>query len=113
MAVGTTGQHRFPRYLTNLPVTVSLRERSIEGYCNNIAEGGLGVFLPEPIPLGSVVSVKLVVPTHPTELHLQGVVRHQFGFQHGLAFLALGEEERLALRQFCTQLPSVSFWAAG
>jgi hypothetical protein len=48
------------------------------------------------------------VPTHPAELHLQGVVRYEYGFQHGLEFVSLNEGERLAIRQFCTQLPSVS-----
>jgi len=58
--------------------------------------------------MGSVVSVKFAVPTRPTELHVQTVVRHQFGFQHGLASLSLSEAEQLAIRQLCTQLPSVS-----
>lgn len=104
----TTGQRRFQRYLTNLSITVSLGERDIEGYCNQIAEGGLGAFLQEPVPVGSVVSMQFVVPTHSTQLHLQGVVRYEFGFQHGLEFVSLNEGERLAIRQFCTQLPSVS-----
>ena len=95
------------RYLTNLPVLLSFRERDLEGYCNNIAEGGLAAFLPEPIPSESVVSLKFVVPTYPTELHVRAVVRYQFGFHHGLAFLSLSEAERLAIRQFCSELPSV------
>jgi len=104
----TNERRQSRRYLTNLPMSLSFRDRNLEGYCNDIAENGLGAFLPERIPLGSVGWVKFVVPTHPTELHVQVAVRHQFGFQHGLAFLSLGEAERLAIRQFCTQLPSVS-----
>ena len=103
----TSEQRQYRRYLTNLPVLLSFRERGIEGYCNNIAEGGLGAFLPEPIPPESVVSLKFVVPTHPSELHVRAVVRYQFGFQHGLAFLSLSEGEQLAIRQFCSELPSV------
>ena len=104
----TTGKRRFPRYLTNLPLTVSLRGRFLEGYCNQIAEGGLGALLPEPVPVLSEVSLRFAVPTHPTKLHLQGVVRYQIGFQHGLEFASLAEEERLSIRQFCSELPSVS-----
>ena len=78
----TTGIRRFPRYLTNLLLTVTLRGRDLEGYCNQIAEGGLAAFLREPVPVGSLVSLQFAVPTHPTELHLQGVVRYEFGFQH-------------------------------
>jgi len=108
VAVWTTGRRRFMRHLTNLPIMVSLPERDIEGYCNQIAEGGLAAFLREPVPVGSLVSLRFAVPTHPTELHLQGVVRYEFGFQHGLEFVSLNEGERLAIRQFCTELPSVS-----
>lgn len=104
----TTGQRRFPRYLTDLPITVSLHGRDLEGYCNNIAEGGLGAFLPEPVPTCSVVVLHFVVPSHPTELRVQAVVRYQIGFQHGLEFVSLNEAERLAIRQFCSELPSVS-----
>jgi len=104
----TTERRRFRRYLTDLPLTVSLGERDLEGYCNQIAEGGLGAFLPEPVPAGSVVALHFAVPTPPTELHVQAVVRYQIGFQHGLEFVSLAEGGRLAIRQFCTELPSVT-----
>ena len=108
VAVWATGRRQFLRYLTNLPITVSLREHDIEGYCNQIAEGGLGALLREPVAVGSAVSLQFVLPTHPAKLHLQGVVRYEFGFQHGLEFISPGEAERLAIRQYCHELPSVS-----
>jgi hypothetical protein len=105
----TTGrQRRFRRYLTDLPLTVSLGEHTLEGYCNQIAEGGLGAFLPEPVPAGSVVSLQFAVLSPPTELRVQAVVRYQVGFQHGLEFTSLNEGERVAIRQFCNELPSVT-----
>lgn len=108
VAVWTTGRRRFMRHLTNLPIMVSLPERDIEGYCNQIAEGGLGALLSEPIPVGKVVLLQFVVPTHPTGFRVHAVVRYQIGFQHGLEFASLDEVERLAIRQFCSELPSVS-----
>ena len=104
----TTGKRRFRRYLTNLPLTVSLGDRDLEGYCNQIAEGGLGALLPEPVPVGSPVMLHFRVPSPPAELHVQAVVRYQIGFQHGLEFASLDEGERLSIRQFCTELPSVT-----
>jgi len=104
----TTGIRRFPRYLTNLLLTVTFRGRDLEGYCNQIAEGGLGALLSEPIPVGKVVLLQFVVPTHPTGFRVHAVVRYQIGFQHGLEFASLDEVERLAIRQFCSELPSVS-----
>jgi hypothetical protein len=91
-----------------LPITVSLPGRDLEGYCNNIAEGGLGAFLPETVPTRSVVVLLFVVPSYPMELRVQAVVRYQIGFQHGLEFVALNEAERLAIRQFCSELPSIT-----
>ncbi len=103
-----TGQQRSRRYLTTLPITVSLPGRDLEGYCEDIAEDGLGAFLPEIVPERSVVVVVFVVPSCPMELRVQAVVRYQIGFRHGLQFAALNEAERLAIRQFCIELPSIS-----
>jgi len=107
VAVWATGRRQFLRYLTNLPITISVHERDVEGYCNQIAEGGLGALLREPVPVGSMVRVQFVMP-HASELHLKGVVRYECGFQHGVEFVSLSEAERLAIRQYCHELPSVS-----
>jgi len=103
-----TEQRRFRRYLTNLPITVAVRGLDIEGYCNQIAEGGLGAFLPEEVGAGSEVRLQFIVPPESTQLRVQGVVRYQIGFQHGLEFTSLQEAERAAIRRFCSELPSVS-----
>jgi len=56
--------------------------------------------------MGSEVSLQFVVPPHSTELHVQAVVRYRVGVRHGLEFNSLNEEERVAIRQFCNELPS-------
>lgn len=101
-------RRRFPRYVTDLPITVNRQEGDLEGYCNQIAEGGLGAFLAEEVPVGSVVLLQLAVPPDSTRLLAEAVVRYQIGFQHGLEFLSLNEAERAALRKFCKELPSVT-----
>lgn len=101
-------RRRFPRYLTNLPITLNLPERVVEGYCNQISEGGLRAFLREPVRMDSVVVLQFVVPGHATELRVKAVVRYHHGFEHGLEFLSISEAERLAVRQFCSELVSVS-----
>jgi len=103
-----TGHRRFPRYVADLPITVTRQQSDLEGYCNQIAEGGLGAFLSEEVPVGSVVLLQLAVPPDSTRLHAQAVVRYQIGFQHGLEFLSLDEAERAAIRKFCKELPSVT-----
>ncbi len=88
-----------------LPITVSFNERDLKGYCNQIAEGGLGACLPEEVLTGSAVLLQFVVPSQSTEVRVQAVVRHQEGLQHGLAFTSLNEEEKRAIREVCNELP--------
>jgi len=87
-----------------LPITITFHERDLQGYCNQIAEGGLGALFPQPVPEGSVVGLRFAVPTD-TELRVQAVVRYQNGSQHGLEFTSLNEGDRVAIRQFCNELP--------
>jgi hypothetical protein len=89
-------------------MTVTLHERDLEAYCNQIAQGGLGALLREELPVGSVVSLQFVLPPHSTELRVQAVVRYHVGFQHGLEFTSLNERERSVIRQFCYELPSLA-----
>ena len=98
-------RRRFPRYRTDLPITVrNPLERNLEGHCNVIAEGGLCVTLPEAVPEGNVVLLEFVVPTHPTPLRVWAAVRYLIGLQHGVEFISITEGERLSIRQFCSEL---------
>lgn len=102
-------RRRFPRYRTDLPITVTVGECDLKGYYNQIAEGGLGALLPEEVQVGSVVWLQFIVLIEPIKLlRVQAAVRYQIGPQHGLEFLSLNEGERLAIRQFCGKLPPVS-----
>ncbi len=87
-----------------LPITVTLQERDFAGQCCQLSEGGLGAFLPEEVPVGSVVSLQFVVPPS-TKLRVQAVVRYQIGFQHGFVFASPTEKERIVIREFCKELP--------
>jgi len=88
-----------------LPITITFQERDLQGYCNQIAEGGLGALLQEELPVGSVVSLQFVVPPRSARLHVQAVVRYHIGLQYGLELTPLHEGERVAIRQFCNELP--------
>ena len=98
-------QRRFPRYRTDLQLRVRDHlERDLEGRCGVISEGGLAVSLPEPLSVGSVVSLHFTVSPHPTQLCVMAVVRNQLGLQHGLEFVSLTEAEQVSIRQFCNEL---------
>ncbi len=100
-----SNRRRFPRYYTDLPITLrDQQEQESVGRCVVIAEGGLAAVLPEPIPPGSVVVLRLSIPPHPTILEVWAVVRNQLGLRHGFEFVSLTDSGRLAIRQFCSGL---------
>ncbi len=100
-----TRRRRFPRYYTDLPLSLrDQQERELAGRCVVIAEGGLAAVLPEPLPAGSVVTLQLPIPTHPTVLEAWAVVRNQLGLRHGFEFVSVTDSERVAIRQFCNGL---------
>lgn len=100
-----TRRRRFPRYYTDLPLTLrDQQEQEFPGRCAVIAEGGLAAVLPQPITVGSVVMLQLPIPTHPTVLEAWAIVRNQLGLRHGLEFVSLTDSERMAVRQFCNGL---------
>jgi hypothetical protein len=102
-------RRRFPRYYTDLPVRLrNQQEQEFAGRCTIVAEGGVGVILPEPIPTGSMVILQLPIPTHATVLTVRVVVRNQQGLRHGFGFVSLADSERVAIKQFCDGLPPQS-----
>ena len=110
--VPTTAEQRKPGTVAdflgtaqNLPMKVrNHQQRHLDGCCFVIAEGGMGVNLPEPIPVGSVVQLQLALPAQSTRLNVWAIVRYQLDHQHGFEFLSLTEHERLSVRQFCNEL---------
>jgi len=102
-------QRRFPRYYTDLPLKLrDQREQELAGRCVVIAEGGVAAILPEPITIGSVVTLQLPLPTHPIALEAWAIVRNQLGLRHGFEFVSLPDSERAAIRQFCSGLSTQS-----
>lgn len=107
--VKSSERRRFPRYYTDLPVTLrDQQEQEFAGRCTIVAEGGLGAILPQPIPAGSMATLQLSIPTHVTVLTVRAVVRNQKGLRHGFEFVSLTDSERVAIRRFCHGLMTQS-----
>jgi len=105
MQPGWLEHRRYPRYRTDLALRVrNQEERHLDGRCFVIAEGGLGGDFSEPIPIGSVVQLRLTVPTPETFLEVWAVVRYRKGLRHGFEFVSLTNAERLSIMEFCNGL---------
>jgi len=102
-------RRRFHRYYTDLRLRLRNEQaQEFAGRCTIIAEGGLGAILPEPIPVGALVTLELSLPPDMTVLTVQSVVRNQKGLRHGFEFVTLTDAERTTIRQFCVGLMSQS-----
>jgi len=102
-------RRRFLRYYTDLRVRLRNEQaQEFAGRCTIIAEAGLGAILPEPIPVGGLVTLELSLPPEVTVLTVQAVVRDQRGLRHGFEFVSFTDAERTAIRQFCVGLMSQS-----
>lgn len=98
-------RRRFPRYHTNLPLRVcNHQERDLDGSCVVIAEGAAGGILAEAIPVGSVVQLRLALPTHPALFQVWAVVRYQLDYHHGFEFVSLMDSECKSIMEFCNEL---------
>lgn len=111
VSCGPSKQRRFTRYYTDLPLTLRDQQgRELAGRCVVIGEGGLAAVLeltavlPDLIPVGTAVTLRLPIPTHPTVLEVCAVVRNQMGLRHGFEFVSAADSERAAIRQFCAGL---------
>ena len=103
--VQPSGRRRFPRYYSDLPVTLcNQQDQKFSGRCVILAEGGLGAILPQPFPPGTVITLQISIPNYETALNAQAIVRNQEGLRHGFEFASLADSERAAIRQFCDGL---------
>ena len=69
----------------------------------DLGEGGMGADLPVRLQKGEIVVLDLALVDQ--ALSLPAVVRYQTGPIHGFQFIAISEEQRMAIRQYCQTKP--------
>jgi hypothetical protein len=101
-------KRRYERYRTDFPVKATIfREdgyEEVQGRCGDIGHGGIGVVFTAECPKGEVVSVELYLPDSGFKLVVRSIVRYRRGFLHGLEFLGLTSEQKLAIESYCGNL---------
>jgi len=70
--------------------------RTVRGRCRVLAEGGLGVIIPDQLYIGEVVRLDMP-PMH----RAYASVRSASGTHYGLGFLYLSEGQRKAVHSLC------------
>jgi hypothetical protein len=71
------------------------------GRGNILSEGGMGVYIPQSIPIGAEVALQVTFPYSPAEVTLNAVVRNCEGFRYGLEFRDLSEKMRAVIVKNC------------
>ncbi|HWC19824.1 MAG TPA: PilZ domain-containing protein [Terriglobales bacterium] len=97
------GVRAYPRYKVELRVLLTGRWSVIpEAFWINardVGEGGMGADVPILLQEGEIVLLDLMLADQ--VLSLPAVVRYQTGPIHGFQFIAITEEQRITIRQYC------------
>jgi len=110
-------RRKFSRLRYTLPVTVSPSQATaiaISGLSVQISENGIRVALSSMILVGNSVVVIMTLPTHESELTLQGEViwvqpsyRYQGRFDTGIRFVFLSDEYKKIINEFIQKAPTL------
>lgn len=95
---------RFPRFKSEFPVTVTLFSgeihKRLDGRCKDLSAAGIGILIPEEIPLGEVASLLFSLPDQAQPWMVRAVLRHRRGYHYGFEFLSLSAQQNKALADF-------------
>ncbi len=101
-------QRKALRYMVDVPVKISFTDgdktATHHGTGTNISESGMRVFVPRDLEMGRWLTVELNLPYNREELKVRAAIRNRVGFEYGIEFLEISEEEREAIRKNCRVL---------
>jgi len=102
-------QRRYPRFCAEFPVAVLLfsgsQYQTLEGYCKDLSEAGIGLLVAFELSVKEVVSLKFRLPNTKEDWEVSAVLRYRRGYHFGFEFLSLPEKQRKFLREYVRQLP--------
>jgi c-di-GMP-binding flagellar brake protein YcgR len=75
-----------------------------------LSEGGMSVYAPDPLEVGTCVMVAFSLPPEAQVLRVRAMVRNRLGFRCGLEFVDLPAAERFAIVRY---LGTIAGAAAG
>ncbi len=105
-------RRRYERVQKAIPLVATIvGEREIltlHGRGESLCEGGVSTRLPNQLQPGDLIILELHIP-YPTNqiVSTNAIVRHCSSERQGLEFIAMVEEGRRALRQYCKSQPLV------
>jgi len=89
------------RFYFDQRVKVHLGKQTFHGRTRDISEGGIGIVVPDPIPLGSRVLLEFATGERGRSISAEGILRHHRGFYNGIEFVELSAESLESIRGVC------------
>ena len=92
--------------MLNIDIRVKIRrwgERSNAAVLirsNEMSEGGMSVYAPESLEVGTHVLVEFSLPGSPQKVQLHAVIRNCRGFRSGMEFVELAAADRLLIQRY-------------
>lgn len=65
-----------------------------------MSEGGMSVYAPESMGIGTLVIVEFALPGTSRELRLSAQIRNRYGFRCGMEFMELAAADRMLIQRF-------------
>ena len=100
----------FPRFVIHLPFSYEVDNKKNEGITNNASQGGLQVYLPEPVAINTVLRFKLLLPEGNEVQYVEAAAKVTWvqksmlpepkNYKVGLAFVDISQEGRKFLQWF-------------
>jgi hypothetical protein len=93
---------RAPRISTNFSflLEVPATGKQYDAVCADLSEEGLAAELPEPVPAGTQVVARLLLPGSTRPAHIKGVIEHSQDLRSGVTFSDLSGDELEQIRSF-------------
>jgi c-di-GMP-binding flagellar brake protein YcgR len=97
-------QRRVTRHRVQFQVTLSHflgdNYAKLEGHARNLSMSGIGILLAAELDSGEVVKLSFQIPALSAPWEVAAVVRYRNGYQYGLEFVSLSEEQQSQLEKF-------------
>jgi c-di-GMP-binding flagellar brake protein YcgR len=99
---------RYPRTSADVSVRVFVgANRFTNGRGHDIGAGGMAVYVPLELPLGTSVNLSFQLPHSRTVLGVRAVVRNRSGFRYGVEFMDLSSFETEEIKRL-TEIMNLS-----
>jgi hypothetical protein len=76
----------------------------LEGHCRDLSKAGMSILLATELSHGDVVSLTFALPGSALPWEVRAVVRYRRGYQYGLEFLSLTQEQQVLLESYLESL---------